>query len=112
MKGIANHEQCQELPLFSQTSKAAAEAVAPKIGGQLALLLSAFRRAGIAGLTDQEAARATGLRDNSLRPRRVALERDGQIMRTNRRRATDTGCSALVFVAREFFTPGAGEGDR
>jgi len=43
------------------TSRAAAVAASPRTGSQKALLLQAYLSAGDAGLTDEEAAKATGL---------------------------------------------------
>jgi len=43
------------------TSRAAAAAASPRTGSQKALLLQAYLQAGDAGLTDEEAAKATGL---------------------------------------------------
>ncbi len=58
----------------SPTSRAAAEAIKPKMREQHRRVLAALRRCG--PMTDQEIARATGMSENSARPRRIELCRD------------------------------------
>lgn len=85
----------------SATSKAAAEALAPRLGKLEALALDAFRAAGHDGLTDDELDAVT-CATSTLRPRRVGLAQKGLLASANRTRATRMGRVALVWVAREF----------
>lgn len=82
------------------TSRAAGRSMvdpAKRLRGEL---MTAFIKAGAAGLTDAEAEAATGMAGNSLRPRRGELERLGLIELTTLRRPTPAGRSARVYRSR------------
>lgn len=71
----------EPLPAYqrtSATSRAAAEAIAPKRATLAAKLLEAYERWG--PMTDDEASRRTGIGLNSLRPRRVWLVEQGLVV--------------------------------
>lgn len=72
-----------------RTSQEAALAILPKTGGQRARLLAELWNVARfnpqqPGLTDVELARLTGMRDNSVRPRRVELVRGGWVEDTGK----------------------------
>lgn len=64
-------------------------------------VFEAIRRAGRAGLTDQEIQRELGLDGNTERPRRGELERAGQIVESGEKRPTASGGQAIVWVIAE-----------
>jgi hypothetical protein len=74
-------------------------ALYPRSGTQRAAVLRALRRAGKRGLTDFECARRCGfIRPHIAGTRREELIADGfPIVKTDGRRPTDTGCTAIVW---------------
>lgn len=86
----------------SRTSKAAADSVRGGISArQRAVVMEAIRAAGSDGLTDEEAGERLGLGGNSLRPRRRELEKQGLVIDSGRVRDTESGRSAVVWIAAE-----------
>lgn len=81
----------------SITSKAAAESVAPRIGGLRAAVLRFFIDRGRYGATDDEAAEALALPDNTLRPRRRELVEIGCLANSGEKRKTRSNCGATVW---------------
>jgi hypothetical protein len=77
------------------TSRAAAAAASPRTGSQKALLLEAYLTAGDAGLTDEQAAEATGMLQANPRwdytKRCSDLRRDGFIAPTGEQRMGAAG---------------------
>jgi hypothetical protein len=51
------------------------------------------------GATDQEIQDGLGMGGSSERPRRIELEKDGLVLRTNETRKTGSGRAAAVYVA-------------
>jgi hypothetical protein len=83
----------------SPTSIAAAIAALPKAGTQKNLILGLIRDAGASGLTDEQIAQASGLDENTVRPRRVELAEQGWIRLSGEFRKTRHGNDAQVWVA-------------
>jgi hypothetical protein len=54
------------------------------------------------GATDAETEQATGIRPQSLTPRRLALQRAGLIVASGRTRPTPSGRKAVVWVAKAY----------
>ena len=80
----------------SDTSRAAAEAIAPKFGTitrDVLLQLSRFPD----GLTDEEGQQAAGMQGNSYRPCRVALMDKGFVVDSGHRRKTHQRKDAVVW---------------
>jgi predicted ArsR family transcriptional regulator len=83
----------------TDTSIAAAIAIAPEAKRQRDRVLAFIAGCGYTGATDQEIEEGTGIVNNTVRPRRGELERDGLIKLTDRRRPTRSGRPARVYVA-------------
>lgn len=62
-------------------------------------VLAAITAAGVGGLTDYETSQITGIPRHVAARRRKDLEQLGEVVRTDRRRRTDTGSSAIVWCA-------------
>ncbi len=80
----------------SDTSRAAAEAIAPKFGTMtrdVLLQLSRFPE----GLTDEEGQQAAGMQGNSYRPCRVSLMDKGFVVDSGHRRKTHQRKDAVVW---------------
>lgn len=85
----------------SNTSKAAADSMRPKMGALHEITLRAFREAGEAGLTDEQLDRDWCVRANyakTLRPRRIELTAQGYLKDTGRTSPTTSGRQAKVWV--------------
>jgi hypothetical protein len=99
-----------------RTSAAAAAAVEPRTGTQRRAVLDAVgqvaRDPRLVGLTDVELGAATGLRPNSLRPRRKELI-DGGWLEDSGRTRTHHGNEHIVWVlsdkARQLLSEGTGQ---
>jgi hypothetical protein len=81
------------------TSVAAAEALAPKLGRLQRLALTTVREAGPPGLTADELAAAMHLDRWSVQPRTSELRRKGLIHDSGQRRPNTTGKCAIVWIA-------------
>jgi hypothetical protein len=81
------------------TSIAAAEALAPKVGRLQRMALNAIREAGWVGLTADELAACLGLDRYSIQPRTTELKRMGLVRDSGLRRSNATGKQAIVWVA-------------
>lgn len=82
------------------SSKAGAVAVATRAGSQKARLLQAYRDAGSAGLTDEEAAAAADVPERSCWWKRCnELRESGLIRATGHMRAGGAGVQRIVCVA-------------
>jgi CRP-like cAMP-binding protein len=92
-----------------ETSRLAAQAVATRSAQQRATILVAIIGTGALGATDAELEVATGLRAQSVSPRRGELETLGLIAWNGKRRNTPRGCPAMVWVAMDV-APQAGKG--
>lgn len=86
----------------TDTSREAAESVAPKLGRLQRLVLEAIKSRGAFGLTADECAEVLGVDRYSAQPRTSELRHKGQIIDSGKRRRNATGKSAIVWVAREF----------
>lgn len=104
------HRPNPDAPLFAPalrrdaepTSVAAAAKVAPAVGTQARLVFDAIRSAGERGLIDEETCRATGLHDNSVRPRRGSLASAGLIRKAGtRENVAGNDCDVWVATGGE-----------
>lgn len=84
----------------SDTSAAAAEAVAPKFGRMTQSVLTTLARFPL-GLTDEEAQRIMGMEGNSYRPCRITLRRKGFVKDSEIRRKTAHKREAVVWAVTE-----------
>jgi hypothetical protein len=81
-----------------ETSIAAAEALAPKLGRLQCLAQSAIRNAGVQGLAADELASPLQLDRWSIQPRTSELKRKGLIRDSGDRRRNATGKLAIVWI--------------
>lgn len=90
-----------ELPphVYSQTSRAAAEAIRPDTSRLRALVLGAIEEHG--GLTDEEGIDATGIAPSTYRPRRIELVQRGLVADSGHERKTRSGRWAVVWIKRQ-----------
>jgi hypothetical protein len=91
------------------TSEVAADRIAGHAAKQRADVLAVIVKAGRFGATDAEVETATGIRAQSVSPRRGELRALGLVVDSGRRRPTPRGRPAAVWVATTFATahPGA-----
>lgn len=82
----------------SDTSRAAAEAVAPSARSLRDLVERTIKAQGTHGATDDELLALTGLAPNTARPRRNELVDAGKVRGSGKHRATRSGCQAAVWV--------------
>lgn len=82
-----------------ETSIAAADALAPKLGRLQRMAQGAIRAAGVRGLTADELAARLELDRWSIQPRTSELKRKGLIRDSGQRRPNCTGKAAIVWVA-------------
>jgi hypothetical protein len=95
---------CDDIPPHvrgSDTSRAAAVAIAPRVLSQREQLLAFIRGRGAVGATDEECQQCGLFPANTQRPRRVELLRAGKIRRATFTRTTNAGRAAVVYVAVE-----------
>lgn len=81
-----------------ETSIAAAEALAPKLGRLQRMAEAAIKAAGGQGLTADELAARLELDRWSIQPRTSELKRKGVIRDSGQRRPNSTGKRAIVWV--------------
>lgn len=79
------------------TSRAAAAGALPRSGTQRRKVLDAIA-VSPDGMTDDEVMEATHVHPNSVRPRRGELVTEGWVVDSGRRRDTDAGNAAAVWV--------------
>ncbi len=86
-----------ELPphVYSQNSRAAAEAIRPDTGRLRLAVLGAIRDAG--GLTDEQGIDATGISPSTYRPRRIELVEAGKVKDSGEVRLTKSWRKAVVW---------------
>ena len=82
------------------TSVAAAEALAPKLGRLQRMAETTIRDAGLGGLTADELAARLGMDRWSIQPRTTELKRKGIIRDSGQRRQNATGKQAIVWIAK------------
>ena len=82
-----------------ETSIAAAEAIAPKLGRLQRMAEGAIRDAGAQGLTADELAVRLEMDRWSIQPRTSELKRMGRIQDSGQRRPNSTGKLAIVWIA-------------
>ena len=82
------------------TSIAAANALAPKLGRLQRMAETAIRDAGLYGLTADELAARLGMDRWSIQPRTTELKRKGLIRDSGQRRPNGTGKQAIVWIAK------------
>ena len=83
-----------------ETSIAAADAIAPKLGRLQSMAQSTISNAGTHGLTADELAARLEMDRWSVQPRTSELKRKGLIRDSGKRRPNVTGKLAIVWVAR------------
>jgi hypothetical protein len=81
------------------TSIAAGDALAPKLGQLQRLAEATIRAAGDGGLTADELAARLALERWSIQPRTTELSRKGVIRDSGQRRRNVTGKAAIVWIA-------------
>jgi len=81
------------------TSVAAADAIAPKLGRLQRMAGAAIRDAGAHGLTADELAARLEMERYSIQPRTSELRRKGLIRDSGQRRPNRTGKAAIVWIA-------------
>lgn len=81
----------------TETSKAAARSIAPRMNQMRMSILGALLRAAPYGLTAQEIEQHTGMTGNSIRPRLVEMETLTWVSRGPEVRATKSGRDAAVW---------------
>lgn len=82
------------------TSIAAANALAPKLGRLQRMAETAIRDAGLYGLTADELAAQLGMDRWSIQPRTTELKCKGLIRDSGLRRPNGTGKQAIVWIAK------------
>lgn len=111
---LFSHEPVAEYPdapgfKWTDTSKAAADAIAPKLGRLQRLALEAIKSRGAVGLTADELAEALGLDRYSIQPRTSELRQKGSIVDSGLRRPNASKKRAIVWVAPEHKREGPGD---
>jgi hypothetical protein len=81
------------------TSRSAAKQIEPVAGTLRRRVLDHIRQQGEAGATDQEAAAALDMPENTVRPRRLELIAAGLVRDSGRTRPTAASRKAIVYVA-------------
>jgi hypothetical protein len=92
-----------QMPLWikgSETSRAAAVSVAPRLNELQGVVMSYIAGRGSRGATDEEITRDLKMNPSTARPRRIELVEMGKIRSSGRTRPTVSGRSATVWVAR------------
>jgi len=87
---------------WTDTSKAAADAIAPKLGRLQRLALEAIRRRGASGLTADELADVLEMDRYSIQPRTSELRRKSLIVDSGRRRLNASKRRAIVWTLPQF----------
>lgn len=82
-----------------ETSVAAADALAPKLGRLQRMAENEIRDAGARGLTADELAARLGMERWEMRPRTSELKRKSRIRDSGQRRPNCTGKLAIVWIA-------------
>lgn len=82
------------------TSVAAADTLAPKLGRLQLMAQTAIRAAGARGLTADELAAHLDMDRWSIQPRTSELKRKGLIADSGKRRSNATGKMAIVWIVR------------
>lgn len=83
----------------SETSRRAAERIAPLAHTMRGQVLSYLKACGADGATDEEMQLRMPMPANTQRPRRIELVADGFVQSNGQTRATRSGDHALVWVA-------------
>ena len=92
-----------QMPLWvkgSETSRAAAVSIAPRLNELQGVVMSYIAGRGQRGATDEEITRDLEMNPSTARPRRIELVEMGKIHSSGRTRPTVSGRSATVWVAR------------
>jgi hypothetical protein len=83
----------------SQTSKQAADTIAPHTGQLREAVYRFFLKRGEEGATDQEVSACLAMLQDTARARRVELRNSGHVQDSGKRRATASRCTAKVWTA-------------
>jgi len=100
---LGRHKGSGHLPphqAHSDTSRAAAGAIAPKFGTMTRTVLARLSQYP-SGLTDEEAQNILGMQGNSYRPCRVSLMDKGLVYDTGNRRKTNQRKDAVVWAVTD-----------
>jgi hypothetical protein len=82
-----------------RSSDLAAEAIAPRSESLRGRVLAFLESRGSEGATDEHGEHALGLKPQTYTPRRGELVKLGLVVRSELRRPTSSGCSAVVWFA-------------
>jgi predicted transcriptional regulator len=96
----------------SETSREAAERIAPAAPTLRDRVLGVLRAAGLEGLTDEEITLRLGMSPSTQRPRRIELVAAGLVRDSGRTRHTASGRRATVWIATPRQLPLAYRGGR
>lgn len=107
--GVIMSEQTEMFPLYPdypgfqprETSQQAAAEIAPKLGKLQDAVLTFIEASGRYGATDDEIRIGLGLGHNTARPRRCELLAKGLVFDSGKRRLTESGRQAAVWVAHD-----------
>jgi hypothetical protein len=95
-RGFDREAPCQR---HSDTSRAAAEEIEPRVTTLRRAVLDAIRGAGDHGATDEELQVCLGMNPSTQRPRRIECVRAGLVRDSGRTRLTKSGRKAVVWTA-------------
>lgn len=84
----------------TDTSQAAAEAIAEHLGRLQSMSFAAIVASGLSGLTADELAARLGMERASIQPRTSELRRKGKIIDSGQRRRNASGKAAIVWIAK------------
>jgi hypothetical protein len=85
----------------SDTSREAADGIAPSANRLRAAVFEYLRSRGADGATDEEGIRDTGISPSTYRPRRIECQQVGRVIDSGRKRKTASGRNAVVWIAVE-----------
>lgn len=85
----------------SDTSRASAQATAPKFSARMVSVLQEIYDRGHLGMTDEEGQELMNIDGNSYRPARVILSHNGMIRDSEIRRKTKSNRNAAVWMITE-----------
>ena len=86
---------------YSETSREAADRIAPVSGELRRRVYQYLRDQGANGATDQEIQKALQMRPSTECPRRLELQEQGLVVDSGKRRLTESGRKATVWVIAE-----------
>lgn len=96
-----NETSLWDLPTTRSTSRRARREMGPRVGSVKHRILTAIAASGTAGLSDDEGETLLQVRCCTYTPRRLELLRAGLIADSGLRRATGSGCPAVVWIVSQ-----------